>query len=488
MVDISEREQVIVDGVTSLCAEHGWTAIIDDELLREVAHLVEWPFPMLGTFDEALLEVPREVLITSMKVHQRYFAVQTADSSLAPAFAFVCNAKVKIPEVVIAGNRRVLLARLEDARFFFREDKRRTLDERVEDLARVVYMEKLGSIAERVVRIEAIAASLADTLHAGDAELRATVVRAAHLCKSDLVTGMVGEFPELQGIMGRYYALASSPAESQVVAEAIAEHYQPRGASDAVAASPAGRVLALAEKLESIAGGFALGFAPTGSADPYALRRSAIGVLRTIMEGGYTLSIAEAVALAWRSLPADVVSKPKAEPAQIVTFLEGRLQSMLANQFPVDIVDAVVAVIGSEIPSAAARCDALNQLRAADGFEPLAAAYKRATNIVSKAKAGGWVSSGLTVDKARFELPEETVLADALADAAPVVADRTADKDFAGVANALIALKGPIDAFFDGVMVNAPDEAVRTNRLLLLEQTCQLFIGFADISRIQVTG
>ncbi len=299
---------------------------------------------------------------------------------------------------------------------------------------------------------------------------------------------MVGEFPELQGIMGRYYALAGPEPESAEVAEAIAEHYQPRGASDAVAASPAGRILALAEKLESIVGGFALGYAPTGSADPYALRRAAIGALRTLIEGDYALSIAQAVDLAWSSLPAEVTDAPKAGPTQIVAFMEGRLQSMLASQFPVDIVDAVVAVIGAEVPTAAARCDALNKLRNADGFDPLAAAYKRATNIVRKAHESGWQSDSASVDATRFELPEESALLAALDTAGPVVADRTANRDFSGVAGALIGLKGPIDAFFDGVMVNADDAAVRTNRLLLLQRTCQLFVRFADIARIQVTG
>ena len=488
MADVQERRSVIADGVRTLCAERGWTALIDDELLAEVSHLVEWPFPLLGTFDEALLEVPREVLITSMKVHQRYFAVEAGPGQLAPAFAFVSNMKVRVPEVVIAGNRRVLLARLEDARFFYREDRRRTLSERVVDLERVVYMDRLGSIADRVKRLTVLAGALCDTLLPGDESVHEHATRAAALCKSDLVTGMVGEFPELQGIMGRYYALASDPPEPAEVADAIADHYRPRGASDAPASSNAARILALADKLEAIAGGFALGFAPTGSADPYALRRAAIGVIRTLLDAGWSLSPARAMELAWSTLPDDVKARAKATPEAATEFLTGRLQSLLASDYPVDVVDAVLAVVGDNLPAAPARCAALAQLRADAAFEPMAQLFKRAVNIVRKAEdENGWTASAHAVAPALFESPAESDLLSALEQADGAVSNALAAGDNLEAARALVALKPVVDGFFDQVMVNAPDPAVRNNRLLLLARTRLLFLQFADLSRIQIS-
>ncbi len=490
IADVEERRSTIRTGVAALAAEHGWTVIADDDLVAEVAHLVEWPVPLLGHFEAELLELPREVLVTSMASHQRYFAVEDQAGDLANAFVFVSNMVVPKPKVVIDGNRRVLLARLEDARFFYREDRKRTLEERVESLGDIRYIEGLGTLRDRTDRIVRLASHLAEVLHPGDAALSTAVERAARLCKSDLTTGMVYEFPSLEGVMGRYYALAAGePAD---VATAIEEHYRPKGAADAVAETPAGVLVALAEKLDAIAGCFAIGLVPTGSADPYGLRRAALGVLRTCLEHRLRLPLASTLAFAWEGLPPESIGTREETVGPALEFVESRLRAMLAADRPVDIVDAVVAVIGEDLPTAPTRVAVLDSMRAAADFEPLAIAFKRTVNIVRKAVdedptvfgAAGWDAAAVEPD--HFETEAERTLWESVSAATPKVTGAVAAGDFEGTAATLISLKPSIDRFFDEVLVNVDDDTVRRNRLHLLATIRSLFLRFADISRIQV--
>lgn len=489
VADIDVRKRAITTGLQALVADGHHRIVQDDALLDEVAQLVEWPVPLLGTFPEALLEVPREVLVTSMGTHQRYFAVERPDGTLANQFAFVSNMVVEDPSVVIAGNLRVLLARLEDAKFFYREDAKLPLTERSAKLRAVRYIDGLGSVQDRVDRIVTLAGALAERLYPGDASVAAHASRAAALCKADLTTGMVYEFPELQGTMGRYYATAQGePAE---VADAIEQHYRPAGASDAVPSTPAAVVVAIADKLDALIGCFALGLIPSGSADPYALRRAALGILRTVLDHGHRVDLETLLATAYDALPQGEVGPREATVDAAHAFVMARLRAMLASDAPVDVVDAVLAVIGEALPSAPRRIAAVVAMRGTEGFDQLAEAFRRSVNIVRKAVEAGdapaeWLDTQVDADPALLVEPAERALYEAVTAAAPRVHAAVATDAYEEAASALIALKAPIDAFFDAVMVNVEDDATRRNRQRLLSMVRETFVHFADIGRIQV--
>ncbi|MCB9507736.1 MAG: glycine--tRNA ligase subunit beta [Myxococcales bacterium] len=482
VVDVEERKATVLREVAAAAASAGANLIEDSELADEVKHLVEWPVALVGRFPEELLEVPREVLITSMRSHQRYFASEDAAGRLTNLFVFVSNMVVPDPDVVVRGNLRVLLARLEDAKFFYREDRKHTLEERLPRLESIRYIDGLGSLRDRAARIEAQVTTLAaGRLSSADA---ATAKRAATLCKADLTTGMVYEFPTLQGTMGRYYALLAGEPEG--VAAAIEEHYSPRGASDAPPTSPAGVILSLADKLDAIAGCFALGLVPSGSADPYALRRAAIGLLRTCMVRDVQLDLPSAFAAAVALQPVAGIDAA-AITAQCVEFVVARLRALLAAESATDIADAVAQSVGADLASAAARAQTLDRMRQNADFEPLAAAFKRTVNILRKASDEGVSAETLAVgpSAAMFEHDAERELAAAVAAAAPEVSAAVAARRFEAVAATLIAMKPSIDRFFDGVLVNAEDPTVRDNRLRLLSGVRALFFQFADLSRVQ---
>ncbi|MFT5992287.1 MAG: glycyl-tRNA synthetase beta chain, partial [Bradymonadia bacterium] len=319
------------------------------------------------------------------------------------------------------------------------------------------------------------------------AETKTHACRAAALCKSDLSTGMVYEFPELQGTMGRYYAIAAD--EAPQVAAAIEEHYMPKGASDDVPPSKAGVVVAIAEKLDALAGCFALGLVPTGSADPYGLRRAALGTIRTLIDHTHRADLGALLAAAYDQLPEGKLRGKDETVTAATEFTLGRLRAYLGANSPTDIVDAVLATLGDALPSAGPRIAALQSMREDSAFEPLAAGYKRAVNIVTKAIEAGDVTAeavAQTANAALLNEPSEKALAHALAAAEPIVKGAIADEDFAAAAAALIGLKQPIDTFFDDVMVNVEDTALRDNRLTLLASIRDLFLLFADIGRIQV--
>lgn len=489
VASIEARKQAIVSGLDALVADSTHRIVHDEALLAEVAQLVEWPVPLLGTFPEALLEVPREVLVTSMGTHQRYFAVERADGALANQFAFVSNMIVDDPSVVVAGNLRVLLARLEDAKFFYREDAKLPLADRSEKLRAVRYIDGLGSVQDRVDRIVALATTLAERLYPGDTAVATHAVRAAQLCKADLTTGMVYEFPELQGTMGRYYAVAQG--ESPEVAAAIEQHYRPVGASDAVASTPAAVVVAIADKLDALVGCFALGLIPSGSADPYALRRAALGILRTVLDHGHAVDLEALLGAAYDALPQGEIQGREEAVDAALRFVMARLRAMLAGDAPVDVVDAVLAVIGTALPSAPRRIAAVVAMRGSDGFDQLAEAFRRSVNIVRKAVEAGDAPSTLLdgqVDADAELLTEaaERALYDAVVATAPRVRAAVESDAYDDAAAALVSLKAPIDAFFDGVMVNVEDDATRRNRQRLLSMVRETFVQFADIGRIQV--
>ncbi|MCE5191529.1 MAG: glycine--tRNA ligase subunit beta [Actinomycetia bacterium] len=470
------RASAIRAGIESAASQRGGRPVVPEKTFAEVVNLVEWPTVAVGHFDEAFLEVPREVLEEAMESHQRYFPIERADGGLMPYFVVVHNGDPARTDAIVAGHERVIRARLADAAFFYHEDLKHPLEAYAEKLDAIVFQEKLGSLGDKVARIEALARSLAAQAGASPDE-EAYAVRAAHLAKADLVTHVVVEFTALQGVMGRYYALASGEADG--VAEAIVDHYRPRFAGDAHPRSLAGMLVSAADKLDTIAGIFAIGAAPTGSADPYALRRFAIGVLTMMIDGGLAItldeSIAEAVAGYRDVLPGMDVEKAGAE---VKAFVVGRLEGMLRDRGNAyDTVAAVLATAGDDPADALARASALTDVRAeADALEDLSVAFARARNL-SKPQLGTSADSALMG-------PVESSLEGAL-DAAEGAARAAMQRaDYTGALRVLAELRPAIDAFFDGVLVMDPDEEIRTMRLQLLNRFVALFSAFADFGAL----
>ncbi len=470
------RASAIRAGVELAAAERGGTAVVPEKTFAEVVNLVEWPTVGVGHFDEAFLDVPREVLEEAMESHQRYFPIERADGGLAPHFIVVHNGDPARTDAIIAGHERVIRARLADAAFFYTEDLKHPLEAYVDRLGVIVFQEKLGSLGDKVVRIEALARALAGQAGASPDE-EAYAVRAAHLAKADLVTHAVVEFTSLQGVMGRYYALASGEADG--VADAVVDHYRPRFAGDAVPRSLAGMLVSAADKLDTIAGIFAIGQAPTGSADPYALRRFAIGILTMMVDGGLAITLDESIAAALAGY-VDVLPEMDVEKvgAEIKAFFLGRLEGMLRDRGNAyDTVAAVLATAGDDPADALARAAALTGVRAeADAIEDLSVAFARARNL-SKPELGTAADTSLMGDV-------EAALAAALDTAEGAAKAALARTDYTGALRVLAELRPQIDAFFDGVLVMDPDEAVRTMRLQLLNRFVALFSAFADFGAL----
>lgn len=473
IVDPEKRKSIIRAEVARLAKEAEGEVLADEELLEQVAYLVEYPSAVLGTFNPDFLQVPKEVLITSMRSHQRYFSLVDAAGKLMPAFITINNTLAPDPSVVVRGNERVLRARLSDARFFFEEDKKVPLADRVEALKSVVYQAKLGTSYEKMERFRALAVALAELLAP---TLKEKAARAATLCKADLVSGMVGEFPEVQGVMGREYALLEG--EDAEVAQAIYEHYLPTQAGGAIPSADLGAFVSIADKLDTLCGCFGVGLIPTGTADPYALRRSAIGILNIILGRGYRLSLPELVDRSLDLLTAKL-SRPRPEVrADVLEFLRLRLVNLLTGQgYPQDVVDAVLSASCEDVADALARVKALAELKGREDFEPLAVAFKRVVNIIK-----GGVDT--PVAPALFAAPCEAALHEATGQAAGQVDQAVAIGDYAAALRAIAGLRGVVDGFFEGVMVMADQDAVRINRLALLTGVARLFEGIADFSRI----
>ncbi|AJE04242.1 glycine--tRNA ligase subunit beta [Geobacter pickeringii] len=470
--DPERRKETIRREIHRVAKAAGGHLLPDEGLLDEVAFLCEYPSAVHGTFPAEFLKVPREVLITSMRSHQRYFSIVDDAGRLMPGFITINNTLTEDPSVVVKGNERVLRARLSDARFFFEEDQKVKLASRVESLKNVVYQQKLGTSYEKMERFRALAEGLATLLNPA---VKEQVARTAFLCKADLVTGMVGEFPEVQGIMGREYALLEG--ENSEVAAAIAEHYLPTQAGGELPASDIGAFVSMADKLDTICGCFGVGLIPTGSADPYALRRSALGIINIVLEKGYRLSLDAAVDRALELLAAKLI-RPAAEVrGDVLEFFRGRFVNLMADRYPVDAVDAAVAAGCGDLVDAAARIAALAEFKNRPDFEPLAVAFKRVCNIVKE-------GIDRPVDAALFQEPAEGELHKALLSVRADVEARTAAGDYLAALAGIAALKGAVDDFFDKVMVMAEDERVRLNRLALLTGIARLFGSIADFAKI----
>ena len=479
ILDAEERKAIIKDNAASLAKAEGLSVRDDIGLLDEVAGLVEWPVAYVGRIDEAFMDVPQEVLVTSMRAHQKYFACLKPDGSLAPRFVVVANTETEDGgKIVVAGNERVLRARLSDAKFFWDQDRKTKLAERVPALKNIVFHAKLGTVAEKVDRIQALANELLTYVPHSDADL---VRSAATLCKADLVTGMVGEFPELQGIMGRYYALHE--LEKREVADAIAEHYRPLGPADVVPSKPTSIVVALADKIDTLVGFWAIDEKPTGSKDPFALRRAALGIIRIVLENGLRLSLRRIFAAAKARAPksADGLGD------ELMIFFADRLKVHLREQgVRHDLVNAVFA-LGSEddLVRLMARVKALQEFMTTDNGRNLLVAYNRAANIVRAEEKKDKKSFAGALDATLLQQAEEKTVAAALDAAMPKLEKALAAEDFVGAMAALADLRGPLDAFFDKVTVNADDAGLRTNRLALLTRIRSAMDRVADFSKIE---
>jgi glycyl-tRNA synthetase beta chain len=451
----------------------GLQPIDDPALLDEVTALVERPNVLLCRFEPEFLAVPQECLILTMKANQKYFPLLDAAGKLTHQFLVVSNIRPADASAVTGGNERVVRPRLADAKFFFDQDRKKPLAERVPGLDKVVYHNKLGTQGERLRRVRAIATAIGVAL--GGETLAAAADRAALLAKADLLTDMVGEFPELQGVMGGYYA--RHDGETEAIALAVEDHYRPRFAGDALPRNPVGLAVALADKLETLAGLFGIGQVPTGDKDPFALRRHALGVIRMLIEGGLPLDIHRLVGQAFAAFP-DGHGQAQAE---VGFFLRERLAGYLREQgYSAQEVDAVVEVRPERWAEIPKRLAAVRAFAALPEAASLAAANKRVGNILKKSEGG----AGAPVQAALLKEPAEAALHQALAAVQPVADAAFARGDYTASLQALAALKAPVDAFFDGVMVNADDAALRNNRLALLGGLHAAMNRVADLSRL----
>jgi glycyl-tRNA synthetase beta chain len=499
LADFAARRALIRREVSALAASLGGRALVSESLLDEVTALTEWPVALAGKFEERFLELPREVLTATLEDHQRYFALENAERRLLPAFIAVANIASRDPAKVRAGNERVVRPRLADAAFFYAQDRREPLSARVAALDAVTYQARLGSLGDKTRRVRALAGELAATTGAprGEAE------RAAELCKCDLVSAMVGEFPELQGVMGSYYARADS--EPPEVAAAIREHYLPRGAGDELPATSVGLALALADKLDTLAGIFAIGEKPTGAKDPFALRRAALGVQRILIEKSLDLDLLACLARAVSAVHADIARLRAGTPGaaarplppvaatvgEVYDFLMERLRAYYLERPPLEPLPGMAAVTGEMFDAVLAarpvspldfdaRLKALSTFLELPEAASLTAANKRIANILRKAPG----APPAEVDVAQLREAAEMRLFDAMRSLRDAVDEATARREYTGALGRLAQLRPAVDAFFDSVMVMDEDPVLRANRLGLLAQLRALFAGVADLSRL----
>jgi len=472
-----KRKTLIKKGLEAKAKAAKSRVMADDALLDEVTSLVEFPKVYEGKFSEEFLSMPVECLIVSMKQHQRYFPLYDSKGKLLPLFLFVSNVETKTPKYIIQGNERVLRARLSDAKFFFEQDKKIKLADRVPKLSGVVYHNKLGSQLARVERIQGLAAEIARLVHADVAAAE----RAAYLCKADLVTDMVGEFPELQGIMGGYYA--NHDGEDPHVADAIRQHYRPRYAGDDLPLSATDISVALADKLDTLVGIYGIGLIPTGDKDPFGLRRQALGVIRILIERTEMLPSLDVVKLLQRArnlFPNGVVADSVAQ--DLHAFMLERLKPYLRDHgYQPDEIDAVLSLNPTRMDQVLLRMQALQEFRRLPEAEALAAANKRIRNILRQ--AGNIASSQF--DAGLFKEEAEKRLAAQIQTLDTQIAPMLNAGNYKQALQHLASLRSPVDEFFDQVMVMVDDEAIRNNRLALLHNLSNLFLRVADISRLQ---
>lgn len=474
VVDQNERRASIVDMINESAKQFG-TALIAEDVLAEVVNLVEYPNPVVCTFDEEFLRVPREILEYAMSKHQRYFAIQRSDGTLDNHFVVISNGDSAHNAMIGEGHQRVVRARLSDAAFFYDEDLKNPLEWWLRKLGTVVFQEKLGTSLAKVGRVEALTNLIAEMIGA-DETVAASAARAAHLAKADLVTNAVVEFTNLQGVMGSYYALAHG--EPDAVAIAIKEHYQPRFAGDAIPSTIEGQIVSVADKLDTIAGIFATGMIPKGTSDPFALRRSAIGILQIAIHAlPLTLDEICAAAVAQLEGVGTLTFNPNVLTTQIREFFDGRLQTILRDAgFSYDTVDAVLAVSGNSPADAYARCEALEQFKSSDDMVNLSIGFGRAKNLAS-ADAGMKVEIDLLGAHERKLMTAVEVV-----DAKQEMLIK--NRNYTVLLSEYAHLREPLDAFFENVMVMAGDDALRVNRLALLNRFVSTLEAFADFSKL----
>jgi glycyl-tRNA synthetase beta chain len=481
VLDPQRRKDIILNDAKSLAFAQGFELVEDQALLDEVAGLVEWPVVLMGSFDASFLSIPGEVIRATIRNNQKCFVVRDPKTGkLANKFILVANIEAADGgATIIGGNERVIRARLSDAKFFYETDLKTKLDERLPKFAQIVFHEKLGTQAERIARIERLAAEIAPMVGADAAKVR----RAAKLAKADLLTEVVGEFPEVQGLMGKYYALAQG--EDASVATAIENHYKPQGPNDRVPTDPVAIAVALADKIDTLAGFWAIDEKPTGSKDPYALRRAALGVIRLIVENGLRLRLSALATSGLNGLSRKADSHTITP--DLLAFFADRLKVQLREQGARhDLVDAVFALEGQDdLLMVVRRVEALGKFLDTDDGKNLLAGFKRAANILRIEEKKDNMAYAGTVDGALLKLDEEKALASAIASAKGDAADAVAREDFAAAMAAMAKLRPAVDAFFDKVKVNDDDKAVRANRLKLLNEIRAATRTVADFSKIQ---
>ncbi len=477
IVDMDSRRDMVRTGVARLADQHGITVVQDDGLVDEVCGLVEYPVPLLGQIDAAFMDLPAEVMQVSMRINQRYFALRNPDGSAAPYFAFIGNLPFKDGgKLTTAGNERVLRARFADARHFWDLDRKTKLADRVPALAAVTFHAKLGTQAERAERISKLAGTVAQAMGLDGAQI-AQAERAGLLAKADLTTGMVGEFPELQGVMGGYYA--AHDGEDKAVSRAAAEHYLPRGQSDETAKAPVSVAVALADRLDLLAGVFAIGELPSGSGDPYALRRAALGIIRTIRDNGLRLDLTALFAQAANG-------RTGGELAKLPDFMAERLRVQLRSEGERHDVLAAILTRGldGDLVRLLARTSALSEMIQTEDGRNLLAAAKRAANILRIEDKKDGPHTGAP-NPALYTQDEERALAAGLDQAVPAIETALKEERFTDAMQAIAALRPTLDRFFEAVTVNAPEPEVRANRLRLLSRFRETTALIADFGQIE---
>ncbi len=474
IVDQSERKRMIEEEITRQAVKVSGKIIHDEDLINEVNFLVEYPVALCGRFDERFLFLPRDIIIHSMKEHQRYFPIEDQNGRLLPYFIFISNILAKDNNVIIRGNERVLQARLSDASFFFHEDLKIPLEKRVEQLKQVLFQTKLGSSYEKVMRFRDLALWITDQI---DPKWREIVERASILCKADLVTGMVGEFPKLQGIVGREYARIFG--EKPEIYEAIYEHYLPNFSGDRLPSTPVGDFISIADKMDTIVGCFGIGLIPSGTSDPFGLRRQALGIIRIILEKGYTISLIKLIEESGRLLKEKIENPFEEVKVQVLDFFKVRFQNLfLERGYSHDVIEAVISTAFDDLLDVKQRIDALMEIKEWKDFDSIVIGFKRAMNILKGYQPENSIDTSLFID------PAEKNLYHAFITLKEKIDQYLRKRQYHLALKEMIQLKKPIDEFFDKVMVMVEDERLKSNRLSLLHGIGRIFLRVADFSKL----
>jgi glycyl-tRNA synthetase beta chain len=482
LADMEARKKILEERIADVARELGGRILPDAELVDINNNLVEYPIPVAGKFDTEFLEVPDEILINAMREHQKYFAVVDSNDKLMPCFIAVNNTAARDLALSATGHERVIRARLADAQFFYQGDLEVTNDERVEKLKKVVFQAELGTVYEKCERVAKIAEVLAVSTQEG-ADLKNQVLRAARLSKSDLVSQVVGEFPKLQGVMGRIYAdIAGEPTD---VAAAIEEHYRPVYSGAPLPETLVGAILSIADKMDSICGCFSIGLIPTGASDPYALRRQGIGIVQIMNDKGLSYPLRELIRGSLEQFGSKSASEINALIEKVYTFLQNRISHLLAEEgYSRDVIAAIVSISVDDVPNVPNRVKALESLKARPDFEPLAVGFKRVVNIIRKSGLKEEGAAPEAVEPKLFEHESEGALFEELKTVDQKVSEAMEKEAFEQALVEIASLRDAVDRFFDGVMVMAEDTTIRRNRLALLGHIAALFGKFADFSKL----